>query len=507
MTERQGQARLLASGSLAQQASQVTGLVAMFAILTVLARRLSLPELGIYGLLSSLAGYLLVVQNAAASAAVRAMAAARDDGERAAAFSNAGLVYLAAGAATGVLLAVIGLVLSGVVDLSPELAEQARRGSLLLGVVTLVGWPATIWRDALRAHQRFTTAAFTDIAGLIAFCAVQLALVFGDAPLWLVIGASGTIPLFAGVTSLVAATRLAIPYRFRAGAASRTGVRDLLELAWYVSLNEAAGVVIYALDRVVLGIFKSASVVALFEGPVRVHNLVRALNGALNVTVLPSASRYIAEGDDRRLRELLVRGSRYALAIIVPITVTVMTLAGPILEVWLGPEFGDGEVALVILVSYWLVNGSLGITGAMLVAAGRARTVARYAWMVAVANLTLSIALVPWLGLEGVALGTTIPYIVAFPFYLRLVLSVVPVRVGELARESWLPTYSGGVGLAAALVAGRLLLPMDSVVVVVGLAAAGVLTYWLAFYAVWMRPSERELVRDVIRGALPARAA
>jgi O-antigen/teichoic acid export membrane protein len=507
LSEGQNQARVLASGSLAQQASQVTGLIAMFAILTVLARRLTLEELGIYGLLSSLAGYLLVVQNAAAAAAVRAMAGAATDRERSASFSDAAVVYVAAGVVTGLLLAAIGFVLSGVVDLSDSLADEARKGSLLLGLVTAVGWPATIWRDALRAHQRFTTAAFTDIAGLLVFCAVQLGLVFGGASLWLVIGASGTIPLFAGLTAFFVARRAAPQFRFRREGVSRAGVRDLVAVGWYVSLNEAAGVIIYALDRIVLGVFKSATVVGLYEGPVRVHNLVRALNAALNVTVLPSASRYLAQGDVRRLRELLVRGSRYALAIVVPLTVTVMVLAGPILEVWLGAEFVEGQAALVILVSYWLVNGSLGITGAMLVAAGRASTIARYAWSVAIANLILSIALVGPLGLEGVALGTTIPYVVAFPFYLRLVLTVVPVRLGELARESWLPAYSAGVGLAVALLAARALLELDTVVAVVAVAGAGLASYWLAFYGLWLRPSERELVRDIVRGLRPARAS
>src|SRR5215210_4893086 len=42
-----GHARRLASGSLAQQASQVAGLVAMLAIVTVLARRFPLAEFGV----------------------------------------------------------------------------------------------------------------------------------------------------------------------------------------------------------------------------------------------------------------------------------------------------------------------------------------------------------------------------------------------------------------------------------------------------------------------------
>ena len=85
----QGRARLLASGSLFAQLSQVAGLVAIFAVITVLARRLSLAEVGVYGLLTSLAGYLLIVQNAGAGAAVRAMAVADSAERRDEAFSTA----------------------------------------------------------------------------------------------------------------------------------------------------------------------------------------------------------------------------------------------------------------------------------------------------------------------------------------------------------------------------------------------------------------------------------
>src|SRR3982750_3786672 len=72
-----GDARRLASGSLMQQLSQVAGLLAMFAIVTVLARRLTLSELGVYGLLNAFAGYLLIIQNSAATAAVRNIAAGK----------------------------------------------------------------------------------------------------------------------------------------------------------------------------------------------------------------------------------------------------------------------------------------------------------------------------------------------------------------------------------------------------------------------------------------------
>src|SRR5918992_2972182 len=88
-----GEARLLASGALVQQIAQASGLVALLVIVTVLARRLSVAQLGAYGLVASLSGYLLVFRNSVASSTVRAMAGAAGSGERARMFSAAAALY------------------------------------------------------------------------------------------------------------------------------------------------------------------------------------------------------------------------------------------------------------------------------------------------------------------------------------------------------------------------------------------------------------------------------
>ena len=84
--------------ALCQQVAQVTGLVVLLAIVTLLARRLSLAELGTYGLMATLAGYLLVLKNSIAAAALRAMAAATGDTSGRATFSTAAVLYAAVGA-------------------------------------------------------------------------------------------------------------------------------------------------------------------------------------------------------------------------------------------------------------------------------------------------------------------------------------------------------------------------------------------------------------------------
>src|SRR5215207_6336316 len=94
-----GEARLLASGVLLQQIAQTSGLVVLLVIVTLLARRLSPAELGAYGLVASLSGYLLVLRSSVASSAGRAMAAL-DPRERARMFTTAAALYLVVGLLT-----------------------------------------------------------------------------------------------------------------------------------------------------------------------------------------------------------------------------------------------------------------------------------------------------------------------------------------------------------------------------------------------------------------------
>jgi O-antigen/teichoic acid export membrane protein len=494
-----GEARLLASGALVQGIAQASGLLALLVIVTVLARELTVAQLGAYGLTATLAGYLLVLRNSVASAAVRAMAGATDPGERSRVFAAAARLYAAVGVATGALIAGAGLLIAGLI-LDGELARDARAGALGLGGVTAVGIAASVYLDALRAERRFVQAARLEIVAVGLQLALMLTLIVAGAGLAVLIGVSGALPLLSGAFSAAAVRRAALPFHLGRAAPGRT--REIVPTAGWLLVIELCNMAMYASSRVILGAYRSAATVGRFEGPVRAHNLLYALAGALAVPVVPTASRYVADGDQRRLRELAVRGTRYTLALFVPLCVVLMTLAEPILEVWLGDRYGAGAAALAILVSYWVLYGGLVVTPGFLVGAGRAREVALVVMGVAAANLALSLILTPELGLEGPALATAIPFAVAFPALLRVGLAASGAGLGELARRAWLPSYGLGVALAGVLVAVRLAAEPETLPAVLAAAAGGAIAYWAAFYALALGPDERALVRGLVRRSL-----
>jgi O-antigen/teichoic acid export membrane protein len=491
-----GEARLLASGALLQQVAQASGLLVLLVIVTVLARRLSVAELGAYGLVASLAGYLLALRNSIASSTVRAMAAAVAPGERGRMFSTAAALYAAVGLTTGLAIAAAALAIAGLI-LEGQLASDARAGGLGLGVVTAIGITATVYLDGLRAERLFVRAARTEILAVGLHLAMMLTLIFSGVDLSVIIAASGAIPFWSGVLCAFVVRRARLPFRFAPTGVSRERLMTIVPTAGWLLVVELCNLAMYAFSRVILGAYRTPATVGRFEGPVRAHNLLYALGGALAVPVVPTAARYVATGDDRRLRELVVRGTRYTLALFVPVCVTMIVLAEPILDVWLGERYVGGDLALAILVSYWLLYGGLVVTPGFLVGAGMARGVASIMVVVATANLTLSLVLTPEIGLEGPAVATALPFLLAFPFMLRLGLRASGANASELVERAWVPNYLLGALLALGLVAVRTF--VDDAPAEVALGASAVLLYWIVFYRVVLGAAERTLVRGLVR--------
>ena len=372
-----GRAREIASGALLQQATQVLGLLGLLLTITLLARRLTVAELGAYGLIASLTGYLMILRNSVANSTVRALAEARDDAERAAGFSTAVVGYLIAGAVDRRAAGRARADRRGgaVLKRRPRARAPASAGCCSAPSSESRSRPASIL-DALRGSLLLRRSAAIEFTGVSLFIVVMVTAILLDAPLEVLIPLNGSITLISALIAAVNVRMLRLPYRFSRSAISREWVGRIAPTAGSLLVIELANLVIYGLDRIILGISRSATAVGLYEGPVRAHNAFYAINGALGVTMVPAASREHADGE-RGPRRLLVRGSRYTLALIVPLAVTAMVLAGPLLHVWLGDPYEEGATALTLLVGYWLLHGALAVMPSFLVGIGQAAAVAR----------------------------------------------------------------------------------------------------------------------------------
>jgi len=487
----------MARGTLAQQGAQGVGLVAALVATTALARQLELAEFGLYGLVVSFLAYISFALGSAEAAAVREISAAPVGPERNRIFTAAIVVYAGLATVAGLLLAAGGAAVVGVLGFSDELVDAGRMGAVGVGLVTAVGWPLKLFHVVLRADQRFVAASGAEAAGQILLVTTTLALLALDSPLWLLITVGSSIPLCVGLCAVPA---VALGNRSVAPsprAVRREDLRGLVSVSAGMLGVGAADVVITALDRIVLAAFRPAAVLGLYEGAIRPNNVVRSVAGAFSVTLLPVLSRLRTTQDPQLERQLVLRGTRYMLAGLVPLTAALIALAEPVLETWLGARYGEAWVACALFLAWWTVASNASIAQTTMFVDGRLRRLATLSWTTAALNLVLSLALTSWLGLEGVALGTTLAYLAVLPFWLRYVVTRFGLPLRELARVAWLPAYGTGVLVAGIALTARALLPLDDPLSVFATLAGSVALGWAFIFFFVLTPDERRLAREV----------
>lgn len=478
----------------------------MLVVATVVGRALDLRAFGVFGLLSSLAGYLLVIQNAAAAAVVRELAVVDADGagsdggaRRSLVATSALALYVAAALAAAALVAAAGWAIAAALRLPPGLERQAELGALALAVAVALGWPLTLLRDVVRARGRFMLLAGCELAGLAAYGALVCALAAAGAPLWAVVGANGTLPLAVGLAA-AASRPLRGWARLRPAFLRIDTARRLATGGAQLSAAEITSAVVYTADRALLGALASPRAVGLFEGPLRAHNVLRALGAAFVTTVLPAAARLRAAGDSAALRELAVRGMRYALLSTAPLAAAGAVSARPLLELWLGARYGGGAPALAVLLSYWLVYAAGMVGAALLVASGGATRVLRAALATVAANLVLAAGLAPSAGATGVAVAIALPAAVQGVWLARAGLQAVGGLPRRFTRAVVAPGWvAAAVAAAGAFGAQRTLAGGGPLALAA--AAAAVVAGWLVAFVAVLDHSERQLLRALWRRA------
>jgi len=378
----------------------------------------------------------------------------------------------------------------------------------LLGVRIAIGFPMTVFGAATTARQRFA---------LNNGVAIAVALINGGVTYLVLSAGFGLVPLVAATTAVSLASygayawtaRRAFPeMRIRPSSFSKTLVRDVTTFSVYLFLIDIAIQIGFNLDNVVVGAALGTSAVAIYAVTLRLADYQRQLCNQFNSLLFPIVVRFGAAGRGEALREMLVEGTRIALTLVTGVTVCVMGFGGPLIVRWMGPAFEASVAPLYVLALTGVVLVGQGPLGNILLGTGRHRLVAFTSLGEAVANLALSVVLVHWYGMLGVAIGTGVPVVIANLFILLpAACRQVGMRVAEFSRMVAITPLAGAVPATAAVLAFRRLLPPESIGAILAEGAAVGLVYLASAFAFGLQTSERARYIDYVRRLVAVRAA
>lgn len=295
----------------------------------------------------------------------------------------------------------------------------------LLPLVVLSGF-AGVWGAALNAERQFVFVSVTPVATSILIVLALLA--FG--------GEVGIYALPAGMVTggLIEAGVLA--YRVR-----RQG---LWVIPRWRRVHPATGAVLKQFIAVAVGAFLMSSTavvdlsMAAWLGPGSVATLNYAnrltlfilgfCSAAMGTVLLPHFSSMVARGDWAAVRHTLRTYLRWIAMTTVPATVALMWLSVPITRVMFERGAFGADTTLVVggVQALYLMQIPFYLMSILLVrliSSLKANHFLMWGSAISVAvNLSLDYVFMQWLGVSGIALSTTVVYVVSFCF-LSIVLS------------------------------------------------------------------------------------
>jgi O-antigen/teichoic acid export membrane protein len=216
-----------------------------------------------------------------------------------------------------------------------------------------------------------------------------------------------------------------------------------LKMIWAYSFKTfiiiVAVQIVFNTDNIVVGHFLSLGAVTLYSVAGSLAMYSGQVSTAMGSTFIPMASGMDASGNTKDLRKLLIRGTQAALGLMLPIGITLVLRGKTFFGLWMGPAFREtsGTILQILLISQFFTIGN-ATAGQIAYGIDKHKSVAKWATIEAVFNLSLSLILVRIWGVYGVAWGTSISMsIVHLLFWPRYVKRELGVGIRTYIWQGW----------------------------------------------------------------------
>lgn len=396
----------LTRGAIGTIALNVTAAGLNFGLVLTLSRRLGASGFGAYASAFAWAGVLavvavlglapLVIRHVASYEAAREWGLLRGLLRRSVQSVSVASLVTITGAAAG------GLVIYGG---RPELLHPFLVGLLLVPLVALT----TVRQSAMQGLGRVVLGRLPETV-VVPTLAIVLILVVsvpagdGFTPAWalFLVVAATTIAFAVGTNLLRRSLPPDVPSAtpvFDMASWRRSGIA-LIALNVAMAANAQIG-------TIALGLLGTPSDAGIFNVAQRATVFVSFLMLAAAYPMMPLVARLYATGEIDRLRHTVVRAARLVAIATTPIALGIVLLGPQILSLF-GQGFEEGSTTIRILAIGEVVNVLTGFGGLVLVMCARERDLAACAALGTVVNIALTAALVPALGVEGAAIGTSV---------------------------------------------------------------------------------------------------
>lgn len=355
-------------------------------------------------------------------------------------------------------------IITGILLFSPTVEDYLNSPVSVETAILIVAWAASSFMSTcLQGQKRVASASIITTIGRLARTGFQISLTFfiGFGVAGLIWGHSISLILAATIALVVNSVRPAWP--------SKEHFVSLYEYARYAWLGQISVQAFNWLDTVIMALFVSSGLIGIYEASWTMASALSLVSSSISTALFPTFSEMSKDNRHDEISELLTEGIAFSGILIIPGLAGALVVGSRILEIY-GPEYGQGEIILVLLIIARLTNAYNGLFKNTINAIDKPEIGFRINAVVLGSNIILNLSLIPIFGWYGAAIGTassaTIGMFVGYYWVNQSIRINIPYREIGLQIAASLVMILAVAGLSQVLGSGRI-----ETVVIVFLAA------------------------------------
>lgn len=337
--------------------------------------------------------------------------------------------------------------------LAPETLAGARLAFVIVGLQVACGFVMRLPYGILEAHGEFGLRNLVMAGELLLRILLTVLLLRWrpELPMLAIVLVCSMLFEFAGALYMI--RRQHPRLSFSLAGFDRATVKPILTFSVFALLLNVGSLLAFRLDGMVITAYLPATAATDFDiGNKFFDPLMQFLIG-IGAVIMPAAARLKTGGDTSELRSVFLKWSKFALAIVLLISIYLAVLGPAFLAWWMGPEYAErsGSVLRVLLASFLFYLPIRGVALPVLLGLGKPRAPALALLAMGLVNLGISLALVHTQGILGVAIGTAIPNVLFAFFVLVLACRELGIPLSEFATRVVLRPFLAALPLFALL--------------------------------------------------------
>ncbi len=263
----------------------------------------------------------------------------------------------------------------------------------------------SIYLAALRAFERIDywvyAKNFSESVVKILATIILLALGFG------IVGASIAYVLAIIIPFILAYFYIKKILPMTAAVQQASVNKEVSIYSFPLMLNVLFAQVIVWTDVIMLGYYKSASEVGIYNAALPTATLMSIIPGALMSLFIPVMTSIYAANNITEFKKTFSVTTKWILMFNIPIFLMLFLLSKEILKVFFGNEYGIGFTALKILVIGYLIYQIFNPTSEILNVIKKPKLIMLNTFIAAILNIILNALLIPKYGMVGGAVATS----------------------------------------------------------------------------------------------------